>query len=322
LRPPLTASSAGSPIVFGGDSLRIDAGAGIRLKSSGAPTPGYFMLSDIGNPLILNGGVLANGDDFAVTINCPVWLVADSAIYAGVDATTANDTVNGIRKGFRNYVLKGGLSGTNNLTLGNAILYNNPVVPVSVGVTPNFLIGTNSAYSGNITVTAGWLQGGAAVALGSGNLTLAGGGASNGVNGPVLFDATTGFTMAGTLTVQNTNSVLLLDTNLTFGGVVIDGMILGNGRYTAAQINVRTGQTNVVDGSGQNILTVGLGVGAPVLAGQLAGGRLVMTWTNGGGAVLQSATNVTGPWTPVAGAASPYTNTILPQVPTLFFKLQ
>jgi hypothetical protein len=319
LRPPQTASSAGSPLVFGGDSLQIDAGANIRFKSSGAPTAGFFTFSGIGNALILNGGWLGNGDDFTATINSPIKVTAATGIYGGVDATTANDLVGGVRKGFRNYIFKGGLSGSNNLTLGNAVLYNNPAVTVGVGVTPNFAFVTNGAYTGNITVTAGWLQAGTAGALGTGNLTLAGGSAGSGVGGPAMFDALVALSSPGTLTVQNVNNTLLLDNNLAFGSVVIDGVTLTNGVYTAAQINAKTGQTNVVDATELKTLTVGP-VG-PVLSPQTAGTNLVLNWSYAGAVTLQSATNVAGPWAPVAGA-SPYTNAILPQVPAVFFKLQ
>jgi lysophospholipase L1-like esterase len=324
LRPPQTGSTAGSPIVFAGDALQIDSGANIRLKSSGAPNAGFFTFSGMGSALILNGGSLANGDDFAATINSPINLIANSAIYAAVDAVSPNDQSNAAsRRGFRNYIFNGGLAGIGNLILGNAIMYNNPLVTVSVGVTPNFAFVTNSAYSGNITVTAGWLQAGAQGALGTGNLTIAGGNASNGVNGPAQFNATVAYSnLTATLTIQNTNSILLLNTNLTFGGAVIDGITLANGIYTAAQINGATMKANVVDPTGKNILNVGGVAVTPVLYPQLTGSNLVLNWTNAGAAMLQSATNVAGPWMPVPGAVSPYTNIVLSEVPTMFFKLK
>jgi hypothetical protein len=46
--------------------------------------------------------------------------------------------------------------------------------------------------------------------------------------------------------------------------------------------------------------------------------QFVLTWTGGS---LLSATNVAGPWTPVAGATSPYTNLINMTAPNMFFKL-
>jgi hypothetical protein len=48
-----------------------------------------------------------------------------------------------------------------------------------------------------------------------------------------------------------------------------------------------------------------------------AGSNLVLTWP--GGALLE-ATNLTGPWTPVSSATSPYTNT--PSSATEFYRVQ
>lgn len=55
----------------------------------------------------------------------------------------------------------------------------------------------------------------------------------------------------------------------------------------------------------------------PVLSG---GTNLVMSWTGGG--ILESATDVTGPWETVTNAASPYTNAIKPSVAQLFFRVK
>ncbi len=48
------------------------------------------------------------------------------------------------------------------------------------------------------------------------------------------------------------------------------------------------------------------------------GPQFVLQWSGG---TLNSSTNVAGPWTPVPGATSPYTNTIDPATPNLFFIL-
>ncbi len=54
--------------------------------------------------------------------------------------------------------------------------------------------------------------------------------------------------------------------------------------------------------------------GNPVLNGN----QVVLTWSSG---ALLEATNLAGPWTPVAGATSPYTNNVM-VAPQMFFKLQ
>jgi hypothetical protein len=48
------------------------------------------------------------------------------------------------------------------------------------------------------------------------------------------------------------------------------------------------------------------------------GSQLVLTYSGG---TLLGATNILGPWTPVAGATSPYTNNVT-AAPQMFFKLQ
>jgi len=57
-------------------------------------------------------------------------------------------------------------------------------------------------------------------------------------------------------------------------------------------------------------------VNPPVIV--LSGNTL--TWSGGGN--LQAATNVTGPYTNVPGAASPYTFTVTPGVPQLYYRVQ
>ncbi|HEX3627913.1 MAG TPA: hypothetical protein VH280_21090, partial [Verrucomicrobiae bacterium] len=199
---------------FAGFSLQMDANTGIRLKSPGAGNIGAgdntFSFGSGG--LILNGGYLGNGDDFSATITSPVSVIANSAIYAGQSATEANTTT-GTRNGFRNYVFNGSLSGSGNLTFGNAIMGSAVTGahggPVS---TANFAFkGSGVGYSGTIMVTSGWLQAGSASAFGSASITLAGGTATTGVNGPAEFDATVSFADAGSLTIQDANSILLLD---------------------------------------------------------------------------------------------------------------
>jgi hypothetical protein len=53
-----------------------------------------------------------------------------------------------------------------------------------------------------------------------------------------------------------------------------------------------------------NVRLVRLQVGLPPLTIDRSGGNVVITWT--GPAKLQSATSVSGPYTDVAGATSPY----------------
>lgn len=56
----------------------------------------------------------------------------------------------------------------------------------------------------------------------------------------------------------------------------------------------------------------------PFMTSQFASGKLVLTWPYG---TLVQATNVLGPWTPVAAATSPYTNSPNTAIPQLYFRV-
>ena len=57
----------------------------------------------------------------------------------------------------------------------------------------------------------------------------------------------------------------------------------------------------------------------PIFIQYLSTNKVVLTWTNG---ILQSATNVHGPYVDVPGATSPFTNTTLPPPLANFYRLQ
>lgn len=261
-------SSTNQP--FTGDSLQLDAGAYTRLKGDGQSDASIEADTDFysfgSNGLILSGGNLANGDDVIAVISGPVSVVADSFIWAAQDGLTANSLSSGAASGVRAYIFTGPLSGTNNLTLGNAIMAFNAdgtSEPPATNYANFVFANSNNAYQGNMTVTAGWLQAGAPGALGASNtITIAGGAGTNGVDGPAQFDATVPFNdFAATLVIQDANSVLLLDNNMSFAAASIDGVALTKGNsYTASQINALTTNKNVVDPSGTNTLTIGAAV--------------------------------------------------------------
>lgn len=190
LRSPYSATAQ----PFNGDSLQLDSGASIRLKAYSSAITNIYTFGVIG--IILNGGIIGNGDDQWAVINSPLTIAANSFIYAGPDATWAN-TTSGAYQGFRTYSFNGGLSGSDGLTFANAVLYNNPQVNANVGVTPNFIFnGNGSAYTGTIYIEAGWVQAGSANAF-QGDVVVAGGNASNGVNGPAMFGASVSFSSPG-----------------------------------------------------------------------------------------------------------------------------
>ena len=60
------------------------------------------------------------------------------------------------------------------------------------------------------------------------------------------------------------------------------------------------------------------GAGAVAVTTGPNGPQFVLTYATG---TLQSSTNVAGPWAPVAGATSPYTNLLDSATPNEFFRL-
>src|SRR5882724_3252356 len=256
------------PQPFNGDSLQLDLGSAIRLKAFAATNTYTFGVSG----LFLNGGLVGNGDDQRAIINSPIIVMATSGIYACPDGTSVN-TSSGAMQGFRTCAFNESLSGSADLLFGNAVMYNNPQVTAKVGATPNFVFnGNGSLYTGSIHVTASWLQAGSANSF-QGDVTIAGGKSTNGVNGPAQFNSSITFSSPGALTIQDTNSTLLLDNNLTFGNATIDGSILSPGVYTASQINALTSYTNVI---GTNTLTVGAVV--PVVKNVTWVGNMSTNW--------------------------------------------
>jgi hypothetical protein len=74
--------------------------------------------------------------------------------------------------------------------------------------------------------------------------------------------------------------------------------------------------STVTNASGS--LTI-LGVPTVSLGFTASPSSLTLTWSQG---LLYQATNVTGPWTPVSGATSPYTTAVNPTAPQIFYRVR
>jgi PEP-CTERM motif len=255
--------TGGGTVTFAGDSLQFDAGSDLRTKgpAGNEVTVAAPVIYQTGTAagFILNGGFLGMGDDNQSEFNSLITVNAASAIYGGQDATSANS--NQQQAGFRSVISSAGLAGSGNLTFGNALYSGNLFVAganTTFANTANFAFtGNGSLYTGNILVTAGWLQAGSVNAFGSANITIAGSGpvsaGANSVAAPAQFDATTAFSDTGTLTVNSANSTLLLDNNMVLGGAIIDGTTLAPGVYTEATL---AGEFSNVTGTPTDTLTV------------------------------------------------------------------
>jgi hypothetical protein len=128
------------------------------------------------------------------------------------------------------------------------------------------------------------------------------------------------------------NGRMLLHQNDTFQSVSVGGAALFAGSYSFAYLSAWypdyfpaswPPQSGSSVSSGSGSLTVLAGPPPPTLSFQeLISPNLVLSWSNGGLGLLLEATNITGPWSPVPGANSPYTNIVSPSAPQLFFRLQ
>ena len=183
------------------------------------------------------------------------------------------------------------------------------------------ITGNTNTFSGTWNVVQGTLLGTGTNALGTNSITVGAEGAletTYNINNP-----------NGSLTL---NGRMLLHQNDTFQSVTVGGAALFAGSYSFACLSawypayfpaawpLQSG-SSVSSGSGG--ITVLAGPPPPTLSFQDAvTPNLVLSWSNSGLGLLLEATNITGPWSPVAGASSPYTNIISPSAPQLFFRLQ
>jgi len=108
--------------------------------------------------------------------------------------------------------------------------------------------------------------------------------------------------------------------HLMIGGRDGGGNVFGN-YFTGEIYDVRIYDTELSPAHVNYIIpsSVPVIVTTPVFGPPIfGGGQLVLTFTNG---TLLQATNLSGPWTPVGGATSPYTNNITTNGPRMFFRL-
>jgi hypothetical protein len=109
---------------------------------------------------------------------------------------------------------------------------------------------SNPTFTGDWIVNSGWLQGSGINSLGSGDITLIS--SQNASTLDLNYDL---FNPTGTLILTGTLSKLILDQNLTFGSVSINGSSLAPGFYTFAALNA-TFDANIIDGGSGSITVV------------------------------------------------------------------
>lgn len=237
----------GQTFTFPGDSLQLDGigfatgGTGeLRLKHTFDNTT--FAFPGVGgNPgLILNGGMLNDGENRRPTITGSIRAV-DNTI-SSINPGGQNPNQIDARRGF---IFNATFSGGGTLTIDYAsdlstgapsppILLNNP--------SPNF--------TGDWVVNSGWVEGVGLNSFGFGDINV------TSVQGPSTLDFDYNLTNpGGTLTLQGTSSAMILDQDLTFGAVTINGTSLSVGVHSFAELNAAF-DLNFVNGGTGNLIVV------------------------------------------------------------------
>jgi hypothetical protein len=346
--------STGTPdvVTFPGDTLILQTNTQIRFKNIGGAgtfvsnvvyvTPTNVFPGNFGLPgLILNGGALNQGVSGAAS-------VIEGSIYANpgsqsylIPADSLNqDTVS------RALVIQAQLTGSGTIALLNG--NSGPAVPV-----PQPITGTSNNFTGQWIVKSGWLQG---VGDGSGDgynslgtsptvsfdidpmwVPPSGGtsgnyGFSNNpagsagnayfYNGPAVLDLGSSLANIGGSLFLTNGGQLYMHGNIIFSNVTVEGTPLATGTYTYATLasaypkNFVPAITNYPNQGGT--LTIQSYSPLVTLLFSFSANSLTLTWSQG---TLLEATNLPGPWLPVANAIPP-SYVVTPTNEQEFFKVQ
>ena len=255
-----------TPAAFAGASLQIDSGGTLYLKNGGQTSGNAAVVNLLlnGGTINFHGGFAPNGPAVAGTLQ----VFANSAITT--DQTGANAA---------DIWLQSAISGSGNLT-------------VNMNTTTNSVIlsGNNSAYSGNWTnaSTIGSIKiiSGTTNALGSGSVTLINAGSGlvfNSTNDLVVNGEIGG---AGSVTLENTNTVTLNGANIFTGPLQIRAGVLQLGPgasiggtktiqlFDGAVLNVSVVSGGFAVGASQIFTGVGTVLGDVIVNGMVSPGPL------------------------------------------------
>lgn len=244
-----------STVTFPGLSLQIDYGAALRFKTSDIGTTTTYVFG--GGGLILNGGQAQAGDAINSIVSGFMHVTAASSLTTSGPGGVL-DTPNHPATDTRTFQFTADIDGSGLLTLmnGKTSISN----PSSQGLPDFSFTGNNSLFLGGFLNVGGWLQVGGINSLGGGNLSVVG--TTTGGN-QAVFSSTLDLVSAGTLTLgsatDTTGSALILDHNLTFSAVTIDGTSLAAGSYNVADLTALGFGANIAggsDGTGTIFLTV------------------------------------------------------------------
>jgi hypothetical protein len=217
----------GQTFTFPGDSLQLDGigfGVGttgeLRFKHSFDNTTFAFPGVNGNAGLILNGGMLNDGENRKPAITGAIRTLPGSL--SSINPGGQNPNEIDARRGF---IIDATLTGGGDLSLDYA-----GDTTSSGAVTPAIVIhSSNPTFSGKWIINSGWIQGAGNNSFGFGDIML------TSLQGPSTLDVDYDLTNpTGSLVIETASSKLILDQNLTFGSVTIDGTSLSPGVHTFA----------------------------------------------------------------------------------------
>jgi mono/diheme cytochrome c family protein len=300
-------------VTFAGNTLILNTNTELRTKGS-PPTTLNFPGAG-GNPgLILNGGLLNNGDNTAPTL---VTLTGSIEV-AGQSynsAQGANGGGGGLASNVRSINIAGYLSGSGNLVIMNCSTS-----------APQIVSCPTDTYSGEWIVQCGWLQGTNANALGSNSSVrvdpgytgyLASMPNASSPAGPALFEVGYDFATSGTLTLVN-GGQMKLHQNCTFSAVTIEGTPLSWGAHSYAELSASFPNNFLPGGSGSIAVPVPFGAPAPSaapsgLSATTGSGQVILSWYAVPGTTnynVKRSTSSSGPFSTITNVTgTTYTDT-------------
>jgi hypothetical protein len=232
----------GQTFTFPGTTLTLDGPTGeLRIKQN-FNNPVFNFPGAGGSPgLLFNGGILNDGDDRIMTIAGAIGASAGttSSINPGGSAVTDISALRG-------FIFTASLSGDGAFALN----FGHDTTTAGATVPALRIDSSNPGFTGDWVLNSGWVLGAGVNALGSGDMTL------TSTQGPSTIDYDyNAFNPTSVLTLNGTTSKLVLDQNLTFGGVTINGTALTPGLHTFAELNSAF-NANIVDGGNGTITVV------------------------------------------------------------------
>jgi hypothetical protein len=310
-------------VTFAGNSLTLNTNTELRTKGTPPTTLNFPGVG--GNPgLILNGGLLNNGDNTSptvATITGSIQVIGQSYN----SAQGANGGGGGLAVNSRAINMAGYLSGPGNMVIMNC----STNLPQVVSCPTN-------TYSGQWIVQCGWLQGVNANSLGTNSSILVDPNytgylasmpnASSPV-GPALFEVDYDLTTSGTLTLAN-GGQMNLHQNCTFSAVTIEGRPLSLGTYSYAQLNAAFSNNFLPGGSGSITVAVPASPPGPTaapsgFAATTGNAQVNLFWNASPGATnynLMRSTINGGPYTTVASlVGTSYTDTSVVNGTTYYY---